>query len=122
MTSSVQASPRSLAPAHGRAAFVRQRLLDHAELTKPRIVAMVLVATLVGYYLGSAGRPRLAAMLHTLVGTALAAAGTLTLNQVMEVDGAARCPTADSRWRTLSPSARRFSQPVLRGSRSARTC
>ena len=90
MTSGVQASPRSLAPAHGRAAFVRQRLLDHAELTKPRIVAMVLVATLVGYYLGSAGRPRLAAMLHTLVGTALAAAGTLTLNQVMEVDRDAR--------------------------------
>jgi len=90
MTSSVQASPRSLAPAHGRAAFVRQRLLDHAELTKPRIVAMVLLATLVGYYLGSAGRPRLAAMLHTLVGTALAAAGTLTLNQVMEVDRDAR--------------------------------
>src|SRR5262249_57413585 len=42
--------------------------------------------TLVGYYLGGAGLPHLLALLHTLVGTALAAAGTLTLNQVMEVD------------------------------------
>jgi protoheme IX farnesyltransferase len=86
MTSTVHTPPHPLAPAHARTAVGRQRILDHLELTKPRIVAMVLVATLVGFYLGSAGRPHLKTLLHTLIGTALAAAGTLTLNQVMEVD------------------------------------
>ncbi|HYV57316.1 MAG TPA: heme o synthase [Candidatus Nitrosopolaris sp.] len=86
MTSTAQAGSRPLAPAAGRVASVRQRLADYVELTKPRIVAMVLVATLVGYYLGCAGLPALVALLHTLVGTALAAAGTLTLNQAMEVE------------------------------------
>ena len=90
MTSTAQASPRPLAPIEGRATSVRQRLADYVELTKPRIVAMVLVATLVGYYLGCPGLPQLVALLHTLVGTALAAAGTLTLNQVMEVERDAR--------------------------------
>src|SRR4029077_2202271 len=90
MTSTAQARPRPLAPVEGRATSVRQRLADYVELTKPRIVAMVLVATLVGYYLGCPGLPQLVALLHTLVGTALAAAGTLTLNQVMECERDAR--------------------------------
>ena len=90
MTSTAQARPRPLAPVEGRATSVRQRLADYVELTKPRIVAMVLVATLVGYYLGCPGLPQLVALLHALVGTALAAAGTLTLNQVMEVERDAR--------------------------------
>ncbi len=34
---------------------VRRRLADYAALTKPRVVAMVLVTTATGYYLGSAG-------------------------------------------------------------------
>jgi protoheme IX farnesyltransferase len=65
------------------------RLADYLALTKPRVNAMVLVTTGVGYYLGSAGRPLLLPLLYTLVGTGLAAAGTLALNQYMEreVDG-----------------------------------
>src|SRR5213078_1262251 len=59
-------------------------------LTKPRVVAMVLVTTAAGYYLGSAGSPRLAPLLSTLAGTALAAAGTLALNQYLERDLDAR--------------------------------
>ncbi len=69
---------------------VRHRLADYAALTKPRVVAMVLVTTAAGYYLGSAGSPRLAPLLYTLAGTALAAAGTLALNQYMERDLDAR--------------------------------
>jgi protoheme IX farnesyltransferase len=69
---------------------VRRRLADYAALTKPRVVAMVLVTTAAGYYLGSAGSPRLAPLLYTLAGTALAAAGTLALNQYMERDLDAR--------------------------------
>jgi protoheme IX farnesyltransferase len=51
---------------------------------------MVLVATAAGYYLGAAGLPALAPLLHTLLGTALAAGGTLALNQYMERDLDAR--------------------------------
>src|SRR5262245_23723733 len=68
------------------AAAVRQRVADYVALTKPRVVMMVLVTTLVGYYLGSDGTPALLPLLHTLVGTALAAGGTLALNQYMERD------------------------------------
>src|SRR5262245_53698666 len=68
------------------AAAVRQRVADYVALTKPRVVMMVLVTTLVGYYLGSDGSPTLMRLLHTLLGTALAAGGTLALNQYMERD------------------------------------
>src|SRR5262249_25024648 len=68
----------------------RHRLADYLALTKPRVVAMVLVTTVVGFYLGAEGAPSLQLMLHTLLGTALSAAGTLSLNQYMERDLDAR--------------------------------
>src|SRR5262245_27961787 len=68
-------------------AAARQRAADYLALAKPRVVLMVLVTTLVGYYLGSDGTPpMLLRLLHTLLGTALAAGGTLALNQYMERD------------------------------------
>ena len=57
---------------------------DYLALTKPRVVAMVLVTTAVGFHLGSAGSPLFLPLLYTLAGTALAAGGTLALNQYME--------------------------------------
>ena len=71
-------------------ALVRRRFGDYLALTKPRVIAMVLVTTLVGFYLGSAETLGLGPLLHTLVGTALAAAGTLALNQYLERDLDAR--------------------------------
>ena len=62
----------------------RKRLAAYFELTKPRVVAMVLLTTLVGFYLGSAERFDLWLALNTLAGTALAAGGTLALNQYFE--------------------------------------
>jgi heme o synthase len=64
----------------------RRRLQDYLALTKPRVVAMVLVTTAVGFHLGSTGRPLFLPLLYTLAGTALAAGGTLALNQYMERD------------------------------------
>ncbi len=72
------------------ATSIRQRLADYVALTKPRVVTMVLVTTLVGFYLGADAAPSLRLLVHTLVGTALAAAGTLALNQYMERDLDAR--------------------------------
>jgi protoheme IX farnesyltransferase len=67
----------------------RRRLADFAALAKPRVVVMVLVTTFVGFYLGSGASPDWIRLLHTLIGTALAAGGTLALNQFLEreVDG-----------------------------------
>ena len=70
--------------------IVLRRLGDYVALTKPRVIAMVLVTTLVGYYLGSPGAPDVFPLLHTLLGTALAAGGTLALNQYLERDLDAR--------------------------------
>jgi protoheme IX farnesyltransferase len=67
-------------------ARVWRRCADFAELGKPRVVAMILVTTAVGFYLGSYGTPEYLRLLPTLLGTGLAAAGTLALNQYMERD------------------------------------
>jgi len=65
---------------------MRSRAADYLSLTKPRVVAMVLLTTLVGFYLGSAESFDIALALKLLIGTALAAGGTLTLNQYIERD------------------------------------
>lgn len=63
---------------------VSRRAADFYELTKPRIVLMVLITAFVGYYAGSASVPDYVGLLQMLLGTALAAGGTLTLNQFIE--------------------------------------
>jgi heme o synthase len=68
----------------------RQRLADFLALAKPRVVLMVVLTTLVGYYLGAAAELDYLRLLHLLVGTALAAGGTLALNQFLERDVDAR--------------------------------
>lgn len=68
----------------------RRRAADFATLTKPRVVLMVLLTTLVGYYLGGGIEADYVRLVHVLVGTALAAGGTLALNQFLERDVDAR--------------------------------
>jgi heme o synthase len=69
---------------------LRRRACDFFELTKPRIVVMVLITTFVGFYLGIADTVDYIALFHTLLGTALVAGGTLALNQVMEREADAK--------------------------------
>lgn len=63
---------------------------DFLALTKPRVVLMVLVTTLVGFYLGSPGPLDIPLLLKTLFGTTLAAGGTIALNQYLEREVDAR--------------------------------
>src|SRR6266478_7861619 len=68
----------------------RQVATDLVALTKPRVLAMVLVTTLVGYDVGLTGSADYLRMIHLLIGTLLAAGGTLALNQYWERDIDAR--------------------------------
>jgi protoheme IX farnesyltransferase len=60
------------------------RLADYWTLTKPEVNFLVLVSTLVGFYLASHGPLDLRLLFHTLMGTLLVASGTGTLNQHLE--------------------------------------
>jgi protoheme IX farnesyltransferase len=68
----------------------RRVITDLVVLTKPRGVLMVLVTTLVGYYVALPGAADWTRLLHLVVGTVLAAGGTLALNQYIERDVDAR--------------------------------
>jgi heme o synthase len=63
-----------------------RRFLAYVDLAKPRVVVMIVLTTLVGFYLGSQGATNYWLLFHTLASTALAAAGTLALNQYLERD------------------------------------
>jgi len=67
-----------------------RRIQDYLALGKPRVVLLVALTAFVGYYVGSPGDLDVVRLLHTLVGTALAAGGTLALNQYLERDVDAR--------------------------------
>jgi protoheme IX farnesyltransferase len=58
----------------------------YADLFKARLTFLVLLTTLVGFYLGFRGPVNYVLMLHTLLGTALLAAGASALNQLLERD------------------------------------
>ncbi|MEA2488231.1 MAG: heme o synthase [Acidobacteriota bacterium] len=62
---------------------------DYLELSKSRIVFLVLITTSAGYFFGAHHVDPLL-LLHTLIGTALVAAGTNALNQYVERDHDAR--------------------------------
>jgi protoheme IX farnesyltransferase len=70
----------------GETAPAGRRWADFLALTKPRVVLMVLLTTAVGFHVGSLGPPGLLQFLHTLLATALSAAGVLALNQFLERD------------------------------------
>src|SRR5713101_410748 len=69
----------------------------YLELTKPRVVAMVLVTTLAGYYLGTSAAFDFHLAFVLLGATGLAAAGTMALNQYLERDLDAKMDRTRSR-------------------------
>jgi protoheme IX farnesyltransferase len=81
------AHPRSL---HATSALASEgwsaRLVDFYELTKPRMNALVIITTLVGFYMASHALVDWALLIHTILGTTLCAAGASVLNQYIERD------------------------------------
>jgi heme o synthase len=57
-----------------------------ADLVKARLTTLVLLTTLVGFYLGWRGAMNYALMLNALAATALVASGASALNQLLERD------------------------------------
>src|SRR6266404_52253 len=57
---------------------------DLLELVKARLTLLVLLTTAVGFYLGAEGPISWTALVHTVLGTAAAAAGAAALNQWWE--------------------------------------
>ncbi|MSR78144.1 MAG: protoheme IX farnesyltransferase [Candidatus Omnitrophica bacterium] len=61
-------------------------LQNYWELTKPRLVSLVLLSTVVGFVMAEKGSVDWKLLMLTLFGTALTAAGSMALNQWMESD------------------------------------
>jgi protoheme IX farnesyltransferase len=82
-------------------------LRAYARLTKVRLTSLVVATTAVGYLMAGGPRPDAAAMAWTLMGTALAAAGSMALNQVQEVARDARMERTKNRPLPAGAIARR---------------
>ena len=67
-------------------ASLRTRASALLELSKPRIIGLVLVTAAAGFYLAAPAGIGVALFLHLMVGTSLVAAGTNALNQIAERD------------------------------------
>ncbi len=68
-----------------------------ADLVKARLTTLVLLTTLVGFYLGWHGAMNYALMLNTLAATGLVAAGASALNQLLEREYDAKMRRTQSR-------------------------
>jgi len=75
----------------------KSRLTVFAELIKARLTGLVLVTTLVGFYVGFQGEMNHALLLRTLLGTALVASGAAALNQLLERELDARMRRTEDR-------------------------
>jgi heme o synthase len=85
-------------------------LRDYLSLTKPEVTLLVLIATGLGCIMASTSTSA-SALVHALVGTALVAAGTATLNHYLERSHDARMRRTANR---PLPSGRLAPQEVLR--------
>lgn len=68
-------------------ASIDSRIADYLQLIKPRLVLMVLLSAVTGYYLGASqfGADSLRFWMMVL-GTALVACGSMALNEVLEIE------------------------------------
>ncbi len=77
--------------------LLRGLAADYSELVKARLTFLVLMTTLVGFYMGSRGVIDVGLMIHTLFATALVASGAAALNQWLERDADAKMPRTKNR-------------------------
>src|SRR5437588_255129 len=100
----------SVQPITGAVVAERGWVATYSDLFKVRLTFLVLLTTLVGFYIAYRGPVNYLLMLHTVLGTALLAAGASALNQLLERDHDARMRRTQSR---PLPSGRMQPQTVL---------
>jgi protoheme IX farnesyltransferase len=91
-------------------ALARPRVADYVELAKPRVAVLVLFTVGAGVLLAGGRDFQFLVLLHTVLGTALVAAGASALNQWLERDSDARMHRTEKR---PLPSGRLQSAEVL---------
>lgn len=69
----------------------------YLELTKPRILTLILVTTTLGFFLGGKGISSYEKLFLTLIGAALVCAGASALNQYLERDADAKMERTKAR-------------------------
>jgi protoheme IX farnesyltransferase len=84
-------------PLHAASTLERSWLGVWADLVKARLTLLVLVTTLVGFYMGSPQSIDYVLLAHTLIGTGLLACGASALNQLWERDHDARMRRTENR-------------------------
>lgn len=75
----------------------KSRVSLWTDLFKARLTLLVLLTTLVGFYVGSDGLINYALMAHLLLGTGMVACGAAALNQYLEREWDARMRRTESR-------------------------
>ncbi len=87
MSIALESEPRAPAPSGEDDASPggwTTRAAAYVELTKPGITRLVSLTAAAGFYLASRGGVDVAALIHTIIGTALVASGASALNQYLE--------------------------------------
>jgi len=79
------------------ASVEKTRFAVFTELIKARLTFLVLLTTLVGFYVGFPGPLDFALLFHTMLGTALLAGGASALNQYLEREHDARMERTEDR-------------------------
>jgi heme o synthase len=75
----------------------KSRFTIFSELVKARLTSLVLLTTLVGFFVGFRGTMDYWLLLHTLIGTGLVAGGAAALNQLLERAQDARMSRTEDR-------------------------
>jgi protoheme IX farnesyltransferase len=83
---------------------------DYLDLTKPGIVWLILMSTVVAFYLASDGPLAYGLLFHTIVGTGLLAGGSGALNQWFEREADAKMRRTENR---PLPAGRLAANPAL---------
>jgi protoheme IX farnesyltransferase len=84
-------------PLSAAAGVEKSWLAVFSDLVKARLTLLVLLTTLVGFYMGYPGPIDLFLLLHTMLGTALVAAGASALNQLLEREHDAKMARTEDR-------------------------
>jgi heme o synthase len=78
-------------------AFDKTTVTDYLELTKPSVTSLILMSTLVGFFMATHRPWNLILMLNTIIGTALVAASAAAANHYLEIDSDAKMRRTEMR-------------------------